>query len=118
MSKETKPIFMPSVDIFETENTYEFIADMPGLDSKNIQDVLEVVLEKGQLKLIGNTYFQKPEGSRNVKLEYIEGKYQRIFKVGADINEDDISGKYVDGVLYLTLLKKKRIVNKISIAVE
>lgn len=118
MSIETKPTFMPSVDVYETENSYEFIADMPGMDSKNIQEVLNVVLEKGQLKLAGDTYFEKPENNKRVKLEYIEGKYQRIFNVGSDISEEEISGKYLDGVLYLSLLKKKPIASKISIDVN
>ena len=118
MTTESKPIFMPSVDVYETDKAFEFIADMPGMDTSNIQEVLNVVLEKGQLKISGDTYFQKPTENKKVKLEYIEGKYQRIFNVASSINEEDISGKYIDGVLYLTLLKKKPVVNKISIKAE
>ena len=51
--------------------------------------------------------FKKDENSKVLRKERISGVMQRSYYVGEDISEDDIKAKYENGVLSLTIPKKK-----------
>jgi HSP20 family protein len=90
-------------DVYENENAYRVVADLPGIRKEDIEITIngaEVVLsaEAKREQTAGN-------GEKALLNERFEGKYYRAITFGYDIDEANAQAKYVDGVLELTLPK-------------
>ena len=93
-------------DVRETKENYEIDVDLPGFKKEDIQ----VHLENGYLTIAASTSDEKEE--KNKKGEYLRkerytGRCSRSFYIGATIKEEDIHAKFDNGILTLTLPKKK-----------
>ena len=114
-SVETTPsskLFVPQVDILESENQILLIADLPGVDQEN----LDVTLEKNVLTLRGTVKPHGPEGYQLAYAEYEVGNFERAFTVSNDIDRQGIEAVVKDGVLRLTLPKAKHaVLQKIAV---
>ena len=105
-------VFVPQVDILESENQILLIADLPGVDQEN----LEVTLEKNVLTLRGTVKPHGPEGYQLAYAEYEVGNFERAFTVSNDIDRQGIEAVVKDGVLRLTLPKAKHaVLQKIAV---
>jgi HSP20 family protein len=93
--------FMPSADIFETEEALTVVLEMPGADRDNIN----VSLENGVLTVEGRINFGKYEGLEPVYSEYNVGPYRRSFRLSSKVDQDKISAEMRDGVITLILPK-------------
>ncbi len=106
--KEEKTIpgryFVPTSDIFETDEMLTVIMEMPGVDKKD----LSIELENDVLRVEGHIDFSKYQGMEPVYTEYIVGHYARGFTLSGKIDRDRISAQLEDGVLTLTLPKAKQ----------
>ena len=93
-------------DVHEHEDHYEVDVDLPGFK----KDEITVGLENGYLTISaakGLDEDQKtPEGKLN-RQERWAGTMQRSFYVGEALTEEDITAKYENGVLTLTVPKKE-----------
>ena len=102
-AEQTRPgvIFTPAVDIFETEKEITLLADMPGVNAKD----LHVDLRNNVLTLNGEV--EPPEGANEVDVfrEYRTGKYFREFNLSESIDQANIGAETKDGVLRLKLPK-------------
>jgi HSP20 family protein len=102
-TEQTRPglIFTPAVDIFETEQNINMVAEMPGVMTEN----LSIDLKDNVLTLIGDA--QPPEKGEEVDLyrEYQTGKYYRQFSLSEMIDQNKIEATLKDGVLNLVLPK-------------
>ncbi|NOQ47097.1 MAG: Hsp20 family protein [Desulfobulbaceae bacterium] len=102
----TKPekYFVPTVDIYETEEEVMVVAEMPGVDENGA----DVSLEDNVLTIQGNNA-PKEEGSdvRMLLQEYETGHYLRRFTVAETIDQENIAATMSDGVLTVTLPKTK-----------
>lgn len=108
---ETK-VFVPQVDIVESEDRILLVADLPGVD----QEGIEVVLEKNVLTLRGAVKSHAPEGYTLSYAEYGVGNFERAFTVSNDIDRQGIEAEVKDGVLKLTLPKAKHaVLQKIAV---
>jgi len=94
-------VFVPAVDIFETENDVIVMADMPGANEKSI----EITLEQNVLTIQARVEEYAPEGFDLQYREYDTGDYQRSFNLPDTINRDKIDAKFTNGVLKLILPK-------------
>jgi HSP20 family protein len=94
-------VFVPTTDIFETEQALTLVAEMPGVD----KDKVDVSVEDGVLTIQGQIDFSKYEGLRPVYTEYNIGHYRRIFTLSNRIDQNSISAEMKDGVLTLVLPK-------------
>lgn len=113
-AEPTKPgaVFMPEVDIFETETAITMLVDMPGVKTEN----LTIDLRENVLTLEGGADVVNPPGEKNILIEYEIGKYLRQFTLAESIDQNRIDAKLSDGVLRLTLPKvEKAAPRKISI---
>jgi HSP20 family molecular chaperone IbpA len=99
-AKQT-PVFMPSVDIRETEKAVFLRADMPGVDETSVQ----IDLEGRELTIRGTYLPTAPEGYVLVFQEYAKGDYERSFTLGDIIDRNAIEAVVKNGVLHLTLPK-------------
>ena len=113
---EDKHVFMPQVDILEKENSYELYADMPGIDSNRIKDDVSVEMDKGVLNISGKLTVNVNQ-FKNSQNEFLRGEYRRNIKFDENLISPEISGQYANGVLHITLPKKKEAKQKISVQV-
>ena len=98
------PVFIPAVDILENTNEIVVLADMPGVESKDI----DVDLENNQLTIRGRV--QQIVGEKEVPLysEFGWGDYFRSFTLSNAIDQAKITAKMDQGVLRLTLPKVEK----------
>ena len=93
---------MPAVDVTETEKAYEIVAELPGMDEKNI----EVKVADGVLTIKGEKREEKEEKSKDYYLsERSFGSFQRSFQVPGGVDTDKIDASFKNGVLTVTLPK-------------
>lgn len=94
--------FLPTTDIFETNDALKVVMEMPGVDKSN----LEVNVENDVLSVSGRIDLSKYEKLQPVYTEYNIGHYRRTFNLSSSrINQDRIAAEMKDGVLTLTLPK-------------
>jgi HSP20 family protein len=91
--------FVPAVDIFETKDAINLLADMPGVNAQRLQ----VDLREGVLTLRGEVPDAVGEGEVGVIREYETGTFLRQFTLSELIDQDRIEAKLNNGVLHLTL---------------
>jgi HSP20 family protein len=92
--------FLPSADLYETEDAYVVEMDAPGLHSENL--AVEVI--DGKLVVSGERS-NHDEAQRYFRRERWQGKFVRSFQLGPGVTGDDISADYADGVLTIQVPK-------------
>jgi HSP20 family protein len=93
---------MPAVDVTETENGYEVVAELPGMDEKNI----EVKVANGILTISGHKREEKEEKKKDYYVrERRFGSFERRFPVPDGIDLDKVEASFKKGVLTVTLPK-------------
>ncbi|MCA9803934.1 MAG: Hsp20/alpha crystallin family protein [Cyanobacteria bacterium HKST-UBA02] len=95
------PIFTPPVDIYQSENAFVVIAEMPGVDESSV----DITLEKGILTIQGESHREVLEGYRLVRSEAPGGNYRRMFRLSEEVDLERADAVMKDGVLRLTLPK-------------
>ena len=98
------PVFIPAVDILEDPTGITMVADMPGVDGKNV----DIDLKDNQLTITGR--IDPVEGEKEVSLykEFLYGDYIRQFTLSYVIDQNKITAKMEDGVLRLILPKVEK----------
>ena len=92
-------------DIRDAGKAFELEADLPGFEKKDIHldingDVLTVSAERH------SAHEEKDEKGKYIRCERSYGAYQRSFDISG-IDSENISAKFDNGVLTLTLPSKK-----------
>lgn len=98
------PVYIPSVDIYESEDALTMVADMPGV----APDSVSIDVSDNQLTISG-TVTREGESERPLVQEYGIGDYFRQFTLGRTIDQTKIEAAMRDGVLTLTLPKAESI---------
>ena len=93
--------FLPTTDIFETDDALTVVLEMPGVGRDNI----DVSVENGLLTVEGKINFNKYEGLQPLYSEYSIGPYRRSFRISSRIDQDKIRADLRDGVITLVLPK-------------
>jgi len=93
--------YVPSTDIYETEDALMVIMEVPGVDRDNI----DVKLENDELRVEARIDFSNYEGMEPLYTEYNVGHFTRAFSLSQRIDQKDIAASLSDGVLTLTLKK-------------
>ena len=92
-----------AMDVIEDETTYVVTADMPGIS----RDEVSVTIDKNVLTISAESKDEISQNKRKVlRHERYSGKYARSLRLGEDIDEDQVSAEYRDGVLRLAIPKK------------
>lgn len=99
-STRNVPVFIPAVDIYESEQALTLVADMPGVPIENV----DIDLDGEQLTIRG-TVPESEGGGRVLFKEYTMGDYYRQFTLSNDIDREKIQASMKDGVLKLVLPK-------------
>ena len=106
------------MDVCEREKEYEITAELPGMDTSNI----DVKLANGVLTIKGEKKEEKEEKEKDYYLsERRFGSFQRSFQLPEGIEEDKIQANFEKGVLTIKLPKgteAQKPEKKISIAAK
>ena len=92
----------PVVDIYENDEKIVIKAELPGIDKKDIVvDVKDNVLTlKGE-----RSSDDEVKKERYYRKERTFGKFERVFKLPADVDPEKISADYTDGILKIEIPK-------------
>ena len=96
-----RPVFLPPVDIYETNVAIVVMAEMPGVGP----DGVDITLERRVLTIRGRSSANERAGYQRVYNEYADGDYERVFTLSEAIDRDKIEATLRDGVLHLVLPK-------------
>ena len=106
-------------DVRETENSYELDVDLPGFKKEDVN----VELKNGYLTIATSKSLDKDEKDqkgRYIRQERYAGATSRSFYVGEDVQPSEISAKFENGILQLSVPKaeQKRLPKTTTIAIE
>ena len=106
-------------DVRETENTYELDIDLPGFK----KDEISIDLKDGYLSISaakGLDRDQEDKKGKYIRQERYAGDCSRSFFVGEGVEPKDVSAKFEDGILKISLPKqvKKELPQSPRIAIE
>lgn len=90
----------PTMDVEESDDAYVITADLPGIPRENIklQMVNNTLILSGERKSE-----HKDETTHSMKRSY--GSFRRSFSLPSQVDEAQMTAKYNDGVLTITLPK-------------
>ena len=92
----------PPVDIFETDQSFVMLADLPGVGP----DGLEVSTERDTLTIRGRT--DRPEEEPDYQ-EFVLSDYRRTFALTEDLDVSQVSATLKDGVLRIQIATSPRL---------
>jgi HSP20 family protein len=93
---------MPVIDMSENDKTYKISAELPGMDSKDI----DVSVTGDMLVLKGEKRQEKEEKDKSYHFsERAYGSFQRAFELPASVDRGKITADFSKGVLTITLPK-------------
>lgn len=94
----------PPVDIIETEDALTLKADLPDVNTED----LDIRVENGTLTLRGSRKFEKDAGVKGYhRIERSYGEFVRSFALPPTVETDKVGAEYKNGVLTITLPKKE-----------
>ena len=100
LSETVRASLLPKLNISETDNKYFIEAELPGVK----QSDLELKLDNNILVIKGKTEERK---ERNYFMrERYYGSFQRSLTLPNNINENDITANFKDGILNIEITKK------------
>jgi len=93
----------PRVDIVEDKDAYRILADLPGLDKKDIK----IEVDSNVLSISGEKTPEKKEQEKDryYHFERTYGSFSRKFQLPENVVAENIEAKFTNGVLELTLKK-------------
>jgi len=99
----------PAIDLTEHENEYVVTAEVPGME----EDDVHISLKDNVLTLKGEKKFeQEEEGENRYYRERRYGNFQRMIRMDAEIDSDNVQAEYENGILTITLPKTKETMAK------
>jgi HSP20 family protein len=98
--------WVPAVDIKEEKDSFVIVADIPGVDPKDI----EVHMENGMLTIKGEKESEKKEEREGYKrVERSFGSFYRRFSLPDTADAEKITAKSNNGVLEVTIGKQEQV---------
>jgi HSP20 family protein len=98
--------WVPSVDVFEEKDRFVVRADLPGVESKDI----EVTAEDGVLTIRGQRESERRENADGFeRLERVSGTFMRRFTLPETAQADAIKAKQLNGVLEVSIPKQPKV---------
>ena len=107
--------FSPRVDIAESENQFEIDFFIPGVE----KDQVSIDMKDGQLTISGERKLNKEENGRNYHtIESQHGSFRRTFHLPENINQEEVSAKFENGILQIVIPKDEKKVAKRSVTIK
>jgi HSP20 family protein len=93
----------PNMEVSDDEKEIRVTAEVPGLEEKDI----EVLLEDGVLTLKGEKRSETEDKDRQFS-ERFYGRFERRIPLGVEVEDDKVSANFKNGVLTVALPKTER----------
>ena len=94
--------WIPRVDIYEEAERFVVLADVPGVEAKDI----DITAENGVLTVRGERRAEKRETENGYeRVERVSGAFLRRFTLPEGANTESIKAKQTNGVLEVTIPK-------------
>ena len=93
----------PKVNVYEYDDKIGIVAEIPGLDKKNVT----VDVEEDVLIISGDKHGFDSDGGKCITRELKQSSFKRSFNLGEHLNGDDISALFKDGMLEILIPKKE-----------
>jgi len=107
--------YLPSANIIEDENEYRIEMAVPGLSKKEIK----VELDNDVMRIYYEHKEKKEEKDRNyLKREFCHSSFERNFQLPDSVDRDKIKANHNEGVLNISLPKRKEVVSKTQKSIE
>lgn len=90
----------PQVDLAETDKAVTITAELPGMEEKDV----ELLLQDGMLTLKGEKRSETEDKERQFSERYY-GSFERHIPLSADVQADKAEARFKNGVLTVTLPK-------------
>ncbi|RWM87811.1 MAG: Hsp20/alpha crystallin family protein [Mesorhizobium sp.] len=97
----------PKLEISESDNELRVIAEVPGMEEKDI----EVLLDDDVLTLRGE---KRSETDDKDYSERFYGRFERRIPLGYEVEDDKVKASFTNGVLTLTLPKNPNAQSKVK----
>ena len=97
--------WVPSVDVSETDGSYQIKAEIPDVKKEDVK----VTLEDGVLTIQGERKQEKEEKSKRYhRVERSYGRFVRSFTLPDVVDEEKVKAEFKDGILNLELPKSEK----------
>src|SRR5581483_3443687 len=97
-------VWVPPVDVYETDNHIVLKADLPDVN----QDDVDISVQNNTLTIKGERKMEKEVKEKNYyRMERSYGTFSRSFTLPPTVDSDKIEGTFENGVLKLTLPKRE-----------
>ena len=125
MNREARGAFgkrganMMKTDVKQTDNGYEVDVDLPGCKKEDVQmDLSDGYLTIQAVRSHSND--EKDNKGRYVRRETFSGSCARSFYVGDAVEPEDVSAKFEDGILTISVPKnvKKQLPKNSAISIQ
>jgi len=91
----------PKVNIYEYDDKVGIVAEIPGLDKKNVT----VDVEDGVLTISGDKHGFDTDGGKCITRELKQSSFKRSFNLGDHLDGDNVSASFKDGMLSISVPK-------------
>ena len=93
----------PKVNVYEYDDKIGIVAEIPGLDKKNVT----VDVEDGVLTISGDKHGFDTDGGKCITRELKQSSFKRSFNLGDHLDGDNVSARFKDGMLSISVPKKE-----------
>ena len=94
----------PKVNVYEYDDKVGIVAEIPGLDKKQ----LSVEVEEGVLTISGDKHgIHEEDGATVLRRELKASSFKRSFELGELLDGDNIKANFKDGILSVSVPKTK-----------
>ena len=89
------------MNVYEHDDKISIVAEIPGLDKKNVS----VDVEDSILTISGDKHGLEDNGGKCITRELKQSSFKRSFNLGEHLEGDDVSAKFKDGMLSISIPK-------------
>jgi len=99
----------PPVDIYEDNESYLLVAELPGVDSSKV----DLRVEDGRLTIHGSRELEHADKKENYhRVERLHGAFSRTFSLPNTVQQDKIQAEYKHGLLRVMIPKRAEVLPK------
>ena len=93
----------PKVNVYEYDDKIGIVAEIPGLDKKNVT----VDVEEDVLIISGDKHGFDSDGGKCITRELKQSSFKRSFNLGEHLDGDNVEASFKDGMLSISVPKKE-----------
>lgn len=100
--------FAPPTDLYETDDAFVLVMDLPGADERSV----EVTLDRDLLTIRAPREIPRPEGFQLLYCENDTGVFERSFTLSDEVDRENVKASVRNGVLRVTVPKGGALVSR------